>query len=396
MPSVIVVGAGLAGLTAAERLLRSGWQVTVLEARNRVGGRVWSVRLDNRSVVELGGEWIHRTDRNVFDLADRFGLALVDTGTAFTHRDPIGGQPIPPAEHESLLTGLGRELERLSETERQVLSVEEFLLRVEGDPTALAVLRSRLEGSAAIPLDRVGVEELEGSFGIGNGKTYRIAGGNQRLARSLAAGVNDTRLSTPVAAIHHSATGVEVVDQKEGRHTADAVLVAIPLPGLRQIHFEPMLPKPLAATISALEMGTAAKLVQPVVGDLPSVALQSIELPVWFWTSGTAPGLAVSSFAGTAGAVDTLIVRDTWTNLLRRAMPNHAAVNDPLLVDWTAEEWSMGCYSALGPGQRRLLDNFDRPPARIEFAGEHVNGSGTIEGAVQSGIRAAARVARYR
>jgi monoamine oxidase len=395
MQSVIVVGAGLAGLTAAEQLARSGWHVTVLEARDRVGGRVWSTTLDNGSVAELGGEWIHHGDRGVFSLAARFGLDLANTGIEFTHRDPIGGPPVPAEMHRQLLEKLRAQLVRLTAEEIERLSVEEFLERVEGDPMAMAVLRCRLAGSAAIPLDRVGVEELEGSFGVSSAKTYRIAGGNHQLTRCLAAGLDDLRVSTPVAAVHHSASGVEVVDHNGDRHLADGVVIAIPLPGLRQLEFEPVLPESLLSTINDLEMGTAAKLIQQVAADFPQSARQSIERPVWFWSTGTAPGSTVSSFVGTAAAVEELIVGNEWTEPLRRAMPDHTPAGDPLVVDWGADEWSRGCYSAMGPGQRRLLGNFDRPPFRIEFAGEHVNGSGTIEGAVQRGIRAAARLAAY-
>jgi monoamine oxidase len=395
MPSVIVVGAGLAGLTAADRLTRNGWQVTVLEARDRVGGRVWSATLENGSVAELGGEWIHQGDRGVFSLAARFGLGLSSTGIEFTQRDPIEGPPVSASIHQELLEELHALFARLTADERERLSVGEFLKAIEGHPLAMAVLRSRLEGSAAVPLDRVGVEELEGSFGIGSGHTYRMDGGNQQLARSLAAGLDDVRLATPVLAVHHSATGVAVTDHRGDRVMADAVIIAVPLPNLRQMQIEPALPGPLATTIDLLEMGTAAKLIQQVAADSPRFALQSIERPVWFWTTGTPSGSTVSSFAGTAEAVEGLMVGDEWGELLRRAMPDRSFAGDPLVVDWGADQWSQGCYSALGPGQRRLLCNFDRPPLRIEFAGEHVNGSGTIEGAVQSGIRAAARLAAY-
>jgi monoamine oxidase len=392
MPSAIVVGAGLAGLTAADLLVRSGWQVTVLEARDRVGGRVWSANLANGSVAELGGEWIHHGDSGVISLAARFGLDLSDTGIEFTHRDPIEAPPVPAALHTQLLDEVRTRLARLTPDERERISVGEFLDGIDGHSMAMAVLRSRLEGSAAVPLDRVAVEELEGSFGVGSGKTYRIDGGNQRLAQSLATSMKDVRLSTPVAAVQHSAAGVEMTDTKGDRHAADAVVIAIPLPNFRQLQFEPALPESLLTTINTLQMGTAAKLVQPVAGEVPTGARQSTELPVWFWPNGD----TVTSFAGTARAVERVLVDDDWNELLRRAMPDHAPAGVPLIVDWGAEEWSRGCYSALGPGQRRLLDTFDRPPARIEFAGEHINGSGTIEGAVQSGIRAAARLAAFR
>ncbi len=392
MPSAIVVGAGMAGLVAADRLASTGWQVKVFEARDRVGGRVWSAHLANGSIAELGGEWIHHGDSGVTSLATRFGLDLSDTGIEFTHRDPIEAPPVPAALHTQLLEQVRTRLARLTQDERERISVGEFLGGIDGHSMAMAVLRSRLEGSAAVPLNRVAVEELEGSFGVGSGKTYRIDGGNQQLAQSLATSIKDLRLSTPVAAVHHSVAGVEVVDSNGDRHAADAVVIAIPLPGLRYLQIEPALPESLMTTIDALEMGTAAKLVQPVAGQGATGARQSTELPVWFWPNGT----TVTSFAGTAPAVKRVIVDGKWNELLRRAMPDHAPVGVPLIVDWGADKWSKGCYSALGPGQRRLLDVFDRPPSRVEFAGEHINGSGTIEGAVQSGVRAAARLAAYR
>jgi monoamine oxidase len=63
-------------------------------------------------------------------------------------------------------------------------------------------------------------------------------------------------------------------------------------------------------------------------------------------------------------------------------------------VDWGAEEWSLGCYSALGPDQERLLEALDRK-AEVVFAGEHTTGSGSIDGAILSGERAAAQLAAF-
>ena len=340
MPSVIVVGAGMAGLTAADLLVSSGWEVTVLEARDRVGGRVWSANLANGSVAELGGEWIHHGESGVISLATRFGLNLSDTGIEFTHRDPVEAPPVSAALHSQLLEQVRTRLARLTPDERDRMSVGEFLVGIDGHSMAMAVLRSRLEGSAAVPLYRVAVEELDGSFGVGSGKTYRIDGGNQQLAQSLAANINDLRLSTPLAAIQHSSARVEVADTEGDRHAADAVVIAIPLPGLRRLQIEPALPEELITTINALEMGTAAKLVQLVSGQVATGPRQYTELPVWFWPNGN----TVTSFAGTARAVERLVDEGEWSELLRRAMPDHTPAGVPLIVDWGAEEWSRGCY----------------------------------------------------
>ena len=87
----VVVGAGLAGLVAADELARAGVEVVVLEARSRVGGRVWSERLANGAVVEMGAEYILPGNTAIRELAGRFGLSLWDKGMRYGRRDPSGG-----------------------------------------------------------------------------------------------------------------------------------------------------------------------------------------------------------------------------------------------------------------------------------------------------------------
>src|SRR5512134_1954658 len=94
-PRVVVVGAGFSGLSAARRLVDAGIEVSVLEARERVGGRVWSTTLTNGAVVELGAEWIMAGDTKVRDTADRFGLGLVETGASYGRREPWGTTAAP-------------------------------------------------------------------------------------------------------------------------------------------------------------------------------------------------------------------------------------------------------------------------------------------------------------
>ena len=86
-----MVGAGLAGLTAARELSRAGAEVVVLEARERVGGRVWSRRLANGALVEMGAEFILPGNTAIRDLAERYGLGYWDKGMRYGRREPRGG-----------------------------------------------------------------------------------------------------------------------------------------------------------------------------------------------------------------------------------------------------------------------------------------------------------------
>src|SRR6516225_9008185 len=93
----MVVGAGFAGLAAADALVRAGADVEVLEARDRVGGRVWSVPFAG-AVAERGAEFILPDNDTVIALAKRLGLRLVRKGTRYGDREPRGGPPVSPSD----------------------------------------------------------------------------------------------------------------------------------------------------------------------------------------------------------------------------------------------------------------------------------------------------------
>ena len=101
MPGVVVVGAGLAGLAAADALLTAGMDVTVLEARDRVGGRVWSVPFAG-GIVERGAEFVLPCNTAIEALAARFGLRLAPKGTPYGRREPRGAEAVPPADLEAV------------------------------------------------------------------------------------------------------------------------------------------------------------------------------------------------------------------------------------------------------------------------------------------------------
>ena len=100
MKRVGVIGAGFAGLAAADALRAGGAEVTVLEARDRVGGRVWSVPFADGAVVERGAEFILPGYDAMSGLAARFGIPLVLKGTPYGRRVPIGDEAVSQADLE--------------------------------------------------------------------------------------------------------------------------------------------------------------------------------------------------------------------------------------------------------------------------------------------------------
>jgi monoamine oxidase len=178
----VVVGAGLAGLVAADELVRARAEVVLVEARDRVGGRVWSQRLANGAIVEMGAEYILPGNSAVLELVERFELGLWDKGMRDGHRDPWGGAP---TTHQELAAAVG-EVERAPATAPPRTTARAFLDSLDIPAGAREAIVARVEISSANSADRVAAADLEGVAHIDDEPAPSIAGGNQRLALALA------------------------------------------------------------------------------------------------------------------------------------------------------------------------------------------------------------------
>jgi monoamine oxidase len=405
---VIVVGAGLAGLATAVRLHDRGVPTTVLEARSRVGGRVWSRRLANGSIAELGAEWVMPGDDDVRRACRRFGLRLAPSGIDYRRREPRGAGAPSLAEQDEALAIVRERLSTLTHREKASLTLGQFLDAVGADGRILAGIRCRLQGTAAMDLDRVALRALASDEALGPGphSTWRIRGGNQSLARAMARALPDIRLRHRVFRVRRSGERTVALSSSAGGDDRDVVgiaaVVAIPMPLVMELELDPPLPSDVAVAYRERPMGTAAKLAAPVSPETSMRSIQSVDLPFWCWVAADGDGRArpnLSSFAGSDLAREALRTdsgdASHWLARLRRLNPDIDLDGPSVMHDWAADSFSRGAYSGIDNRTWERLDRFERTVGRLVFAGEHTAGSeqaGTMNGALVSARRAANQV----
>ena len=393
----VVVGAGLAGLVAADELQRAGVEVVVLEARSRVGGRVWSRELPNGSTVEMGAEFILPGNTAIRELADRFGLGLWDKGMRYGWRKPKGGIG---TTQEELIAAVGTAERALADRGGGRETVPELLDSLDIPAGAREAILARVAISSANAPERVTASDLVGIAHIDDEPAPSIAGGNQRLPLALAAELGEAvHLSEPVTAVQW-ADGVRVVSSA-GEIDADVCVIAVPATVLDRIVFEPALPGEVLEALGLVEYGQAAKLFVPLRAPAPPSAVMSIPDRYWTWTAtgeGGRPQPVVSAFSGSKPAIDGLGVEhgpDRWLASVERLRDDLDLDPDGVVLStWADDPWVRAAYSTSPPPA--VAEAVERPTGPLAFAGEHTAGefAALMEGAIRSGRRAARSLLR--
>lgn len=402
-PRVVVVGAGLAGLSAAAVLDDAGMGVTVLEARERVGGRVWSVTLTNGAVVELGAEWIMPGDRAVREVASRHGVELVDTGTSYARREPWGAGAANLDAQDSFLAAADAAFADMSPEAIAASSVGAFLRSVPGDDAARSIVCRRLAGTCARGLDDVALASFDGAaepFSSHADRFDRAAEGNQTIALAMAGALADVRTGHAVDAVRRDEEGVEVWIGPHAER-ADAVVIAVPAPIASRIAFAPALPARLGEALAGLPMGHASKLAVATRRRPPARSRQAADRSMWCWSGNGADGKprrCITSFAGSP-AIQTELRIDRgevspWLEAVRAMNPDVSLVGEPVAYAWADDPFTLGSYSCWDPVSWARREVLADPVGRLVFAGEHTaaSGHGTMEGAMRSGRRAAGQL----
>ncbi len=398
---VVVIGAGYAGLAAAVALSDAGLDVVVLEARDRVGGRVWSARTSDGAVVERGAEFVLTGYDVMREHLGRFGLELADTGMSYYVREPRGVGDVSATD----VAAAGA---RLAAEPRAAGTPVGAMLRALDLPAGVVeALRARIEISTAWDADDLAPFVVDHVAATAPLPSHRVAGGNGRLAEAMAAHLGTrVRLEAPVRALRWSPAGVtvEVADGRDDTAALafDAAVLAVPLSVIRDLPVSPALPARWRDPLQRLTFGQAAKLHVPLDEPARSSAVMSVTERYWCWTATEADGEVapvVHCFAGSPGALSSLEVArgpERWLASLRRLRPDLSLrEGEALLTTWADDPWARGAYLAetLGsaPGDAAALAE---PCGPLALAGEHTAGewSGLMEGALRSGLRAASQL----
>lgn len=400
---VVVVGAGFAGLAAADALARGGADVVVLEARDRVGGRVWSRELPTGGVVEMGAEFILPDNSVIRETAARLGLRLFDKGTTYGDREPRGGLPVTRQE---LVAAYGAVREAAEHGGLGHGTVVDALASIPMADGARDAIRARIEVSTAYPADDQDAEVLhESGTSVGGFVTHSVAGGNQRIALDLAASLGDrVHLGSAVTRVARTDAGVRVT-AGAAEIEADEAVIAVPASVIDRIAFDPPLPTATARALAGVRYGEAAKLFLPLERPAPPSATLCVPDRFWTFTQHAPDGgplPVAASFAGSPLALQRLAVdhgTQRWVDAVVDIRPDLAIrPAEAVLSTWSDDPWIRGAYSARSCSSEMDDAVLAAPVGRLHFAGEHTAGEwhALMEGALRSGYRAAAEILEAR
>ena len=441
----VIVGAGLAGLATALGLSSAGADVTILEARNRVGGRVVSAPRPSTETpplaLDLGAQWVGPGQTRVLALIEELGLHTDQADRPGQALWGLGGDlkqggaalpPLPPLALAEVLTSAAL-LTLLSKSIRpdepwkapaarrwDRISLHDWINRHLRTTAGRELAQIMVRGNAALePAETslLGVLFALRSLGparnLATAEAFRVREGTHEIARGLAERLGgQIRLAEPVRAITQDADGV-TVETDAATLRCRRVAVCVPPPLARQIGYTPALPDARSRLLAGLEMGATVKfhavyrrpfwrdrgLNGQAMSSSGPVGLTYDNSPDDGTGTGVLVGFAVADAArelGRLGAADQ--EKEILSALGRLFGPEGAAPESIVIKDWGAEEWTGGCFAAHFPvgGWTSYGSAFREPSGRIHWAGTETASEwhGYMEGAIRSGDRAAAEMLR--
>ncbi len=432
---VIVIGAGFAGLACAYELASVGYDVTVLEARNRVGGRVLSFTdMVKGKVVEGGGELIGTNHPTWVNYEAKFHLGFTEIPDDKDAEEPLllEGRLLAKDEAKKIFDEIDAAMSTLNDAARRVnedqpwktpnaealdaMSMVDWLAGVQASPLTKRAIRAELEANESVSLDRQSYLAFLAMVKGGgvekywtDSETCRCTLGNQALAKALADKLTFMRvhLGTPIESIAHGPSGVTVTTTDGDVYRADDAVLTVPPTLWGKIHFTPELAHGFSP-----QMGTAVKYLSAVKerywerSKLSADSLSDNDASMtWEGTSGQKgeQGAELTCFSGGPAAENARSRPPTerksfYESHLSKLYPGYSDnVGATRFMDWPGDPWTLAGYSFAAPRQvmafgPTLYNGIDR----LHFAGEYTSYKfcGYMEGGLNSGVALARRIAR--
>jgi monoamine oxidase len=415
---ILIIGAGMAGLTAARALAEAGLKVTVVEARDRVGGRILTRHVDGHA-IELGAEFIHGRPAELWALITEAGVEPYERdGSSACYRDGS-------LERCDEYGGAFDLLEQLENRTEPDTNFAQYLSGVQATESEKQSLRSFVEGFNAADAGQISVASLgaqqKAEDSIHGDLAFSLPGGYDRLAEYLAESIHEhggkIQLNLPVREVSWSPSAVQV-SAGEQLFNAPRVIVTVPL-GVLQSGGLVIHPHPAATLLAAsqMRMGHAIRFTlrfrEPFWERMTPVSIEDLsflfsfeEMPPVWWTTHPHPSSLLTGWVGgprskaLSGLGPEELAAQACSVLAHIFSVDISTIRDLLLDchthDWSADPYSVGAYSYVAAGGIDAPRQLSEPVANtLFFAGEHTDTTahwGTVHAAIRSGLRVAQQI----
>lgn len=416
---VIIIGAGIAGAAAAKKLVDAGFDVTILEARNRTGGRIHTNK-DLGCNIELGANWIHdsKNPKNPLKpIADLLKIENQETSYTNLKLYDRNGDKISKLRlglfYNHFEKKISRKVEQLNisqtdisiqKTIDQIISENNYSQR---ELDIISFINKTLSTSIGEDLDKASSKYYLHSSK--RDEDYLILGGYQRIVDELLTKI-DVKLETIVREIRQDATTVKVVTDKQ-IFEADYAIVTVPISILqkKQIQFSPELPEWKVNSFSKMQMGLFNKVVMEFTEKFWD---GNSDFQYYNTTLANSFGISLNYHhynqknilialpVGKAGQWveenDFDTIKKEYQSIFHKAHKGkEIEFKNIMKTSWNSDQFSQGSYSHIPVGTTENdFNTLEKEVGRIHFAGEATNGEqhASVHGAFNSGIREALKI----
>lgn len=419
--SCVIIGAGFAGLAAAYKLKNAGWSVTVLEARNRIGGRVFSYSLPQNSslICELGAEWVGESHERIKALCNDFKIPLqkhqfddylMQNGKV-SRPNEWGFSPQAKQAFEKLIKGYEK-LTALQQTKLDKYDWWTYLDKI-GFTQDDLILRDLMDstdfGESIRHVSAFGALAEYAESSPKNEMDYKMTGGNSRLTEEFAnrIGAENIKTNTLVTEINQ-AKGIVTIKTETDSFKADACICTAPIASLNKIKFNPPLP---SAQAEAAQKLIYSRIIKNSIlyenrfwKDENFSMVSDVTSHYYFHSTQNQDGQEGILTAYAIGEKADVLASQSDERRMRKITNDLADFNEnaPKLAKgiasyaWQRDKFTNGAYALYRPGQwfgiRPILQ---KPHLKVLFAGEHLaDWQGFMEGAIETGEAAAESLIR--